>query len=220
MDNKEITKKWFQPKTSQLAVGNNPVAIYAYGIPCIDRYGGQFYYEEMFKFCRELAKEGLETYIKELFYDKILCSVKFKDNCPEYIKYAVGGIASKVFTFGQAEVDGTVCCNINIMLKSESEIEGFLSFLYINGNIVFCELLEYLQKSQIELLNKFHAKNIRQINMNDSYFCGIKANTFCIEAGESEEDSENEYFLISANHKGMRKITLLKCSYETINEYV
>lgn len=45
--------------------------------------------------------------------------------------------------------------------------------------------------------------------LNDNYFCGLRAEHFCIEYGYSEADSDGR-ILISANHKGIRLMTLLR----------
>ena len=99
-------KNWFKPKIPQIWTKDS--TIYAYGIPCIDRYGRHLYYEEMFKFCRQLAKEGFEIYVDELFYDKEICIVKCKSDCHWHFRETIAIIANEVFTIGQAEIDGCI----------------------------------------------------------------------------------------------------------------
>ena len=51
------------------------------------------------------------------------------------------------------------------------------------------------------------------IVLNDDYFCGIRANHFVIEFGQSEY-YEGDLVLITANHKGTRALTLIDISNE------
>jgi len=54
-------------------------------------------------------------------------------------------------------------------------------------------------------------EDIGLVTLNDEYFCGMRANHFAIEFGYSEYDELGlNYILISANHKGIRLVTLLR----------
>lgn len=60
-----------------------------------------------------------------------------------------------------------------------------------------------------EYLNAFHMNELYLVERDDEYFCGIRANHFCVEVGYSENDNEKQ-ILISANHKGVRRVTMLR----------
>ena len=57
------------------------------------------------------------------------------------------------------------------------------------------------------------------VEVDDEYLCGMRADHFVVEIGVSEhddyddnEENVNIYFLVSANHKGMRLATLFRVS--------
>ena len=78
------------------------------------------------------------------------------------------------------------------------------------SRLIDSKSLDELTPDDIHKLNCFHATDVDMVTLDDEYFCGIRANHFCIEFGWSEEDSDNTpHILISANHKGIRVITLL-----------
>ena len=83
--------------------------------------------------------------------------------------------------------------------------------LFSNENsIIFKQKsLEDLNSNDIHELNCFHMNEIDLLILNDNYFCGLRAEHFCIEYGYSEADSDGR-ILISANHKGIRLMTLLR----------
>ena len=62
------------------------------------------------------------------------------------------------------------------------------------------------------LLESFHCDEVYQLNLDDDFFKGIRANTFCIEVGWSEQHFEEKdeqerhptLYLVTANHKGTR----------------
>lgn len=58
-------------------------------------------------------------------------------------------------------------------------------------------------------LNEFHMSSLYLVTRDDDYFCNIRANHFCVEVGYNEISNEKQ-ILITANHKGMRYLTMLK----------
>ena len=68
----------------------------------------------------------------------------------------------------------------------------------------------------MQILRFFHANEVYQLNLDDDYFKGIRANTFCIEVGWSElysvyrngAETYPALYLVTANHKGTRMITM------------
>ncbi|MBL1228287.1 hypothetical protein IW492_03445 [Enterococcus sp. BWB1-3] len=83
-------------------------------------------------------------------------------------------------------------------------------FDHIKSNIIFDSVqLEELTPANIEDLNAFHMEKIELIEKNDDYFCGIRADHFAVEIGMSEHHSGVVY-LISANHKGIRVMTMIE----------
>lgn len=77
--------------------------------------------------------------------------------------------------------------------------------------------LSELTTEDIEALNAFHTQDVVMLELSDEYFCGIRADHFVIEFGWSElyyhDEGENPVaqILITANHKGLRALTLLHC---------
>ena len=73
-----------------------------------------------------------------------------------------------------------------------------------------------LDDKMAEVLEYFHCNEVYQLNLDDDYFRGIRANTFCIEVGWSEYHFEEKsgvshhpmLYLITANHKGTRMLTM------------
>ena len=102
-------------------------------------------------------------------------------------------------------------------------IKNFILPIYANkNNIIFeCEPLDGLNDRYISMLSGFHLKELYLIEEDDSCFCGIRANHFCVEYGFSEyfltDDPDREFdklILITANHEGIRAMTLLKVPSE------
>lgn len=71
-----------------------------------------------------------------------------------------------------------------------------------------------------KFISVFHTKQVYMIEQKDEYFAGIRADHFVVEVGFSEnsiEDSDNtgdindekKYALITANHKGERRISIV-----------
>lgn len=61
----------------------------------------------------------------------------------------------------------------------------------------------------MEMLGMFHAKEVEILRMDDDYFMGIRAETFCLELGYSEmnyypQQVTYDVLVITANHKGFR----------------
>ncbi|WP_455020050.1 hypothetical protein [Neisseria sicca] len=82
------------------------------------------------------------------------------------------------------------------------------------NNALFCgKSLTELTKDDMHILSGFHTSDVDMIVLNDDYFCGIRANHFVIEFGQSEY-YEGDLVLITANHKGTRALTLIDISNE------
>ena len=71
-------------------------------------------------------------------------------------------------------------------------------------------------KDMEAVLEYFHCREVYQLDLNDDYFKGIRANTFCIEVGWSEtyltekhgRDCSPVIYIVTANHKGTRMFTM------------
>jgi hypothetical protein len=88
-----------------------------------------------------------------------------------------------------------------------------LEEIYKNPNsiVIHKKQLSELSPQDIHELNCFHMQETALITLDDEYFCGMRADHFAIEFGYSEDDELGlDYVLISANHKGIRLITLLR----------
>ena len=82
------------------------------------------------------------------------------------------------------------------------------------NNALFCgKSLTELTKDDMHILSGFHTSDVDMIVLNDDYFCGIRANHFVIEFGQSEY-YEGDLVLITANHQGTRALTLIDISNE------
>lgn len=92
-----------------------------------------------------------------------------------------------------------------------------ISELYHNGVNIKPTAFSNLTEDDIEKLDAFHASDVMMIELPDEYFCGIRANHFVVEFGWSELDFYDEgenpvnQILITANHKGVRMLTLIDC---------
>lgn len=95
-------------------------------------------------------------------------------------------------------------------------LKKLISSVYANrDNILLqCAWLDELEADQLKFLEGFHMQELYLLEENDDYFCGIRANHFCVEYGFSEYIQEAgkdcSLILITANHKGNRAMTLLK----------
>lgn len=99
--------------------------------------------------------------------------------------------------------------------KYPSDFKSKLQYLYDDNKIVFeCNTIDLRDKPKAyaekvyTLLDRFHAKNVYCVKKDDELFCGIRANTFCIEVGYSEVGNDKIY-LITGNHKGIRTQVML-----------
>lgn len=98
--------------------------------------------------------------------------------------------------------------------------EVFLSNFYRYCRIVVPpRCIEDFKQYEIDEFNGFHATKVVMVEVDDEYLCGMRANHFVVEIGVSEhddyddnEENVNIYFLVSANHKGMRLATLFRVS--------
>lgn len=94
------------------------------------------------------------------------------------------------------------------------------SYLEQTYNNKTCKILidskpvEDMSEHDFKLLNAFHAYNVVCVKKNDEYFCGIRANTFCVEFGDLEpgdfEGAGAEVVLVSGNYEGFRVHTLME----------
>ena len=96
-------------------------------------------------------------------------------------------------------------------------IEKFISGVYANKSKVLIDSvsLRDLDDEQISILEKFHLRELYLIEAKDEYFCGIRADYFCVEYGLSEhftdnKENSNDLILVTANHKGTRLMTLIR----------
>lgn len=89
-------------------------------------------------------------------------------------------------------------------------IESVLEALYNRNMVIFkSKRIEDLQEKDRDELNNFHINEIYLITQNDEYFCGMRADHFCIEIGNSENYTDRKIILISANLKAFRMMTML-----------
>lgn len=89
-------------------------------------------------------------------------------------------------------------------------IEDVIESAFECNNIIFkSKTIENLSSSDIDELNNFHMNELFIIEKDDEYFCGIRANHFCIECGISENYNDRIIVLITANHKAFRTMTML-----------
>lgn len=79
----------------------------------------------------------------------------------------------------------------------------------VSNTLIDSKNLNDLNNQDIEVLNAFHAQKVEIIERNDDYLCGIRADHFVVETGYSEL-SDGVIYLISANHKGIRLVTMLE----------
>ncbi|MGS5088239.1 hypothetical protein ACVC7V_17285 [Hydrogenophaga sp. A37] len=70
--------EWFGEKSTQLDISG----LTAFGIPVSTRYGRSGEMVEMVEFAEALAKERLEGYVKNVFYDSKadICDIEFTDS--------------------------------------------------------------------------------------------------------------------------------------------
>lgn len=76
------------------------------------------------------------------------------------------------------------------------------------GAIIVSGYLEELDLEEIELLNGFHPQDIHRVQMNDAYYCDMRADTFVVMFGYDEYSTYEKTILIQANHKGLMRYTL------------
>jgi len=54
-------------------------------------------------------------------------------------------------------------------------------------------------------IETFHPTNVKMVERDDSWFCGMRANHFVVIAGWNEEDYDLYSIMVIANHKGELK---------------
>lgn len=98
-----------------------------------------------------------------------------------------------------------------------TDFKSKLQSLYDKGNIILdtsqydlMNLPRGVREKVLQVLQKFHANDVYCLKEDDELLCGIRANTFCVEVGYTEEISKrHKIYLISGNHKGIRKQIML-----------
>lgn len=99
-------------------------------------------------------------------------------------------------------------------------IEDISELTYEKNNIIFqSKKIDELSQDDINELNNFHMQEIFLVYKNDEYFCGIRANHFCIEYGWSENYDDRTIILITANHKAIRMMTMIYVLKNDKNRY-
>ena len=99
------------------------------------------------------------------------------------------------------------------LLLSALETLNSNSFEGADRTCVF-EAKDFKENPDIEdLWHYFHAERIVQIKKNDDYFLGIRANTFCVEYGYSE-NLVNKLLIVTANYKGDRSHVIVRLNEE------
>jgi hypothetical protein len=96
------------------------------------------------------------------------------------------------------------------------DIEARLEWLYTKKFksirsvlAIDAESIRNLSEEQFFKLDCFHMIRSCVIEKKDTYFCGIRADHFVVEEGFSE-DVDDVVYLITANHKGNRVMTMIE----------
>lgn len=94
-------------------------------------------------------------------------------------------------------------------------LENYIQSLYDNEDFIIIDNheiddLESLNDIELEVLTTFHAQDVLKVEKDDRRFCGIRANHFAIEIGWSEAllEDDSTVYVITANHKGSRVVTV------------
>lgn len=94
----------------------------------------------------------------------------------------------------------------------------YINELYKVGNTVYDTYNNYTvgdgfvgleMESYQRFIERYHANKVYSLKLDDDYFCGVRANTFVVEYGYSER-VRGEYYVITANHKGLRRTVVIK----------
>lgn len=107
------------------------------------------------------------------------------------------------------------------MVKSVVDLENKLKELYLNKDKVLIsrKYIQELSSNEMLKLRMFHTKDVEVIRKDDEMFCGLRANTFVIERGFSEVFGiDVVVYVITANHKGCRAITMLVS--DEVSDYI
>ncbi|MGB4921877.1 MAG: hypothetical protein WBO96_06125 [Enterococcus aquimarinus] len=101
-------------------------------------------------------------------------------------------------------------------LAAIGDIETRLEWLYakkfrnIRSTIVIdAESIRHLSEEQLFELDCFHPSKVTTVKKADDYFCGLRADHFIVEEGFSE-NVDGIVYLITANHKGSRVMTMIE----------
>lgn len=97
-------------------------------------------------------------------------------------------------------------------LSIEKRLTALVSggFKFAKGKVTIKpKSLSELTTADISELDAFHSEKVYMIEKPDDYFCGMRANHFVVEEGVSEFN-ESVNYLVSANHKGIRMLTLIE----------
>lgn len=94
-------------------------------------------------------------------------------------------------------------------------LENYIQSIYDNEDFRIIDNhniddLHNLNLTNLEVLNSFHARTVLKVERDDNYFCGIRANHFAIEVGWSESllEDDSTVYVVTANHKGVRVVTV------------
>lgn len=106
-------------------------------------------------------------------------------------------------------------------MNISKNLESYIQSLYDNEDFRIIDNheiddLNSLNVNLLEVLSTFHAQDVLKVEKDDSYFCGIRANHFAIEVGWSESllGDDSTVYVITANHKGCRVVTVFVDWYE------
>ena len=106
-------------------------------------------------------------------------------------------------------------------MNISKKLENYIQSLYDNEDFRLIDNHEIddlysLNDTVLEVLNTFHAKDVLKVEKDDNRFCGIRANHFVIEVGWSEAllKDDSTVYVINANHKGSRVVTVFVDWYE------
>lgn len=96
-------------------------------------------------------------------------------------------------------------------MKKDYVLERVLEHLFLDKeNVLVNQLAEGMTEEELSYIDRFHPDDVFMVERPDAYFCGLRADHFVVEVGEMEAmGCSNLAFLISANHKGSRGMTLI-----------
>ena len=98
--------------------------------------------------------------------------------------------------------------------KNPSKMEEFVDWLerkFSETDVDYLtERFDYSKPmNEDDIFGSFHSELILGVEKKDDYFCGIRANHFCVEIGWSEM-IYGVFAIVTGNHKGTRVSTIFK----------